>query len=165
MILQLKNSQGVFQPLDLFEDFEVKYNHQYQDYKEVSGNRIPYTNKFKIPLTPRNRSLCGVPFDATYPLAQSVDGRALYNDGTVAFSFVTDIERQVINVLEPYIEISIIDLISKAVSDLNKWKMSDLMSGITFNLNTDTWMFGDQTDLTDTDKFFLFSYMKIQFYL
>jgi hypothetical protein len=158
MVVQIKNNLGVFEPLDIFEDFEIRYNHQYDDYNEVGGKRIPYTNKFKIPLTDRNRYLCGIPFDATYPLFHSVAGRMLYSSGTVAFNFIADIEKQTINVLEPYIEISIIDLISKALSDLSKWKMSDLMAGNTFNISTDTWMFGTQADLTTSERYFLFPY-------
>ena len=158
MVVQIKNSLGVFEPLDIFEDFEIRYNHQYEDYNGIAGKRIPYTNKFKIPLTDRNRYLCGIPFDAAYPLFHSVAGRMLYSSGVVAFNFIADIERQMINVLEPYIEISIIDLISKALADLSKWKMSDLMSGNTFNMSTDTWMFGTQADLTTAERYFLFPY-------
>lgn len=159
MILEIKNSLGVFEPLDLFEDFEIKYNHQYEDYDTIGGNKIPYTNKFKIPQTKRNRNLCGVPFDVTYPAAQSLDGRASYSDGSVAFYFITDIERQVVNVLEPYIEISIIDLISKAISDLNKFKMSELMANVEFDLGKDNYVFGDQAGLTTDDKYFLFPFI------
>ena len=96
MIMQLKNTLGVYRPLDVFEDFKIDYNHQYEDYKEIGGKRMPYTSSFKIPLTSNNRDLCGVPFDATYPLSHSVDGRMLYNDLTVAFYFIADIEGQTI---------------------------------------------------------------------
>lgn len=154
MRLDLKNELGVYKPLDLFEDFEIKYNHQYLDYKSVSGNKIPYTNKFKIPLTDRNRSLCTVIFDATYPKKYSIDGRAVYNSGEVAFYFVADIEGQTINVLEPYIEISIIDRISKAIKNMNKYKMSDLMSTESFNLDDD--FVYSTPDLLAPEKSFLF---------
>ena len=151
MIMQLKTeiTEGVFvyRPLDVFEDFEILYNHQYEDYKTLGGKNIPYTSKFKIPLTQNNRDLCTIPFDASYPLSHSVDGRMLYTDGTVAFSFICDIEGQTINVLQPYIDISIIDIISKAISDLSKWKMSDLYEGETINLTTDSWFFGLADDL------------------
>jgi len=147
MIMQLKNTLGVYRPLDVFEDFKIDYNHQYEDYKEIGSKRMPYTSSFKIPLTSNNRDLCGVPFDATYPLSHSVDGRMLYNDLTVAFYFIADIEGQTINVLQPYIQISIIDKISKAISDLSKWKMSDLFAGETINFTTDSWFFGSTASL------------------
>lgn len=153
MIMQLKNVLGVYQPLDLFEDFEIKYNHQYEDYKTIEGRAIPYTGKFKLPTTQNNRYLTGVLFDATYPTTHSVDGRMLYNDQTVAFYFIADIEGQKINTLQPYIEVSIIDVISKAISDLSKYKMSDLFLGETINFTTDSWFFGLQSDLTASQSF------------
>lgn len=159
MIITLKNSGGNFLPLDVFEDFEIKYNHQYEDYSSVGGKRIPYTNKFKIPTSTNNRNLCGLPFDLAYPTQQSVEGKMLYEDGTLAFEFIADIEGQTVNVLQPYIEISIIDKISKAISDMSKWKLSDMMAGNTFNMRSDSWMFGDQTALTDPEKYFLFTYL------
>jgi len=158
MIITLKNARGIYIPLDTFEDFEIKYNHQYEDYSTIGGRKIPYSNKFKIPTTNRNRNLCTIPFDLAYPLQKDIDGRMLYEDGTLAFEFVAQTDGQTINVLEPYIEISIIDKISKAIQDLSIHKMSDLMGGNTFNISTDTWMFGDQSGLTDAKKFYLFSY-------
>lgn len=147
MIMQLKDSLGVFRPLDVFDDFEIKYNHQYEDYKTIGGKIMPYTDSFKVPLTPNNRELTGVIFDATYPNKYKVDGRMLYNDLTVAFYFVADILGQTINTLQPYIEISIIDRISKAISDLSKYKMSDLFANETINFTTDSWFFGNSNAL------------------
>lgn len=158
MIITLKNSLGVYKPLDIFDDFEVNYNHQYEDYTEVGAKRIPYTNKFKIPTTTNNRNLCGLPFDLTYPLAYSVEGRMLYADGSLAFEFIADIEGQRTNVLQPYIEISIIDKISKALLDLSQYKMSDLMEGIYVNLKNDAWVFGNQDLLDEINKVFVFPY-------
>ena len=165
MKLELINEQGVYMPLDLFDDFEIMYNHQFESYKEIGSNSMPYTSKFKIPLNDNNRNVCGVHFDATYPSRQSIDGRALYNDGTVAFYFIADIESQVINVLQPYIEISIIDKISKALSDLAKFKMSDLLKGNKFSLKDETWMFDTKYGIDaghptpHPDRFYLFPYI------
>lgn len=158
MIIMLKNTGGQYRPLDVFEDFSIFYNHQYEDYKGVGGKLMPYTNKFKIPTTPNNRDLCGLPFDLAYPTRTSIEGQCLYSDGTLAFEFIADIEGQTVNVLQPYISLTIIDKISKAISELSKWKMSDMMSGNTFNFATDTWMYGDQSGLTDPEKYFLFAY-------
>ena len=175
MILEIKReiSTGVFEhrPLDLFEDFKIKYNHQYENYKTIGGKNIPYTNKFKVPLTLNNRTLLGIPNDLAYPVYEVINGkiqpfkgRAIYNDGSIAFEFFADIEGQVVNVLEPYIEVSIIDVISKALSDLGKWKMSDLMKEVGTTRRyvdtvTDTWIYGSgyETD-TNLEHMFVFPY-------
>jgi hypothetical protein len=158
MNIEIKNSLGVYKPLDLYDDFRIEYNHQYEDYKDIGAKKIPYTNKFKIPLTPNNRDLCGVPFDASPPLFHSVDGKVTYTDGSLAFAMIMDIDGQTINVLEPYIEVSIIDLVSKAISDFKKWKMSDLLANNTFNIRDDDWVFGTVDDLDNLDKFYSFPY-------
>lgn len=143
-----------YEPLDVFDDFQIKYNHQYEDYKEVGGKRIPYTNKFKVPLTDRNRKLCGIPFDATYPLFRSTKAQVLKHDGELSFTATAEINRSVINVLAPYIELSITDKISKALSDLSVFKMSDLLAGDSFNLR-DSSVYGNQNE---TSKPYVFPY-------
>ena len=169
MILQLKieTSPGVFRykPLDVFEDFEVTYNHQFEDYKSLSGRKIPYTNKFKIPTTENNRILCGLPIDANYPTSRDIDGKMYYSNGLIAFDFIATIEGQEIDTLQPYIEISIIDIISNALKELNKWKMSDFFADANnpqrryLDLSTDTWVYGED-NLTNTslDEMFTFPF-------
>lgn len=169
MILQLKIETKpevyIHKPLDMFEDFEVKYNHQFEDYNSLSGRKIPYTNKFKIPTTKNNRLLCGLPIDANYPVSREVDGRMYYSNGLIAFDFVATIEGQQIHTLQPYIEISIMDVISKALADLSKWKMSDLFEEESkpdrryIDLDVDTWVYGDDyQNNNDVDKMLVFPY-------
>ena len=169
MILQLKTetSPGVFiyKPLDVFEDFEVTYNHQFEDYKTLAGRKIPYTNKFKIPTTPNNRVLCGLPIDANYPVSRDVDGKMYYSNGLIAFDFICTIEGQQIDTLQPYIEISVIDIISNALKELNKWKMSDLFADANntqrryIDLTTDTWVYGTGNDTNvSLDEMFTFPF-------
>tara|TARA_R110000737_G_scaffold74442_2_gene103526 strand:+ start:3266 stop:6724 length:3459 start_codon:yes stop_codon:yes gene_type:complete len=169
MILQLKTetSPGVFiyKPLDVFEDFEVTYNHQFEDYSTLSGRKIPYSNKFKIPTTPNNRVLCGLPVDANYPVSRDVDGKMYYSNGLIAFDFICSIEGQQIDTLQPYIEISVIDIISHALKELGKWKMSDFFADVNntqrryVDLTTDTWVYGSG-NLTNTtlDEMFTFPF-------
>ena len=169
MILQLKTetSPGVFiyKPLDVFEDFEVTYNHQFEDYSTLSGRKIPYSNKFKIPTTPNNRVLCGLPVDANYPVSRDVDGKMYYSNGLIAFDFICSIEGQQIDTLQPYIEISVIDIISNALKELGKWKMSDFFADANntqrryVDLTTDTWVYGS-ANLTNTslDEMFTFPF-------
>ena len=169
MILQLKTetSPGVFRykTLDVFEDFEVTYNHQFEDYKSIAGRKIPYTNKFKIPTTPNNRILCGLPIDADYPVNRDIDGKMFYSNGLIAFDFIATIEGQEIDTLQPYIEISIIDIISKALKQLKKYKMSDLFADPNntqrryVDLSTDTWVYGED-NLTNVslDEMFTFPF-------
>jgi hypothetical protein len=169
MILQLKTetSPGVFiyKPLDVFEDFEVTYNHQFEDYKSLAGRKIPYTNKFKIPTTPNNRVLCGLPIDANYPVSRDVDGKMFYSNGLIAFDFIASIEGQQIDVLQPYIEISVIDIISNALKELNKWKMSDFFEDVNntqrryVDLNTDVFVYGanNSTNMS-LDEMFTFPF-------
>ena len=169
MILQLKKetSPGVFvyKPLDVFEDFEVTYNHQFEDYKSLAGRKIPYTNKFKIPTTPNNRILCGLPIDANYPVSRDVDGKMFYSNGLIAFDFIASIEGQQIGVLQPYIEISVIDIISNALKELNKWKMSDFFEDANntqrryVDLTNDTWIYGASNSTnTSLDEMFTFPF-------
>lgn len=158
MIIQIKNTQGVYKPLDVFDDFDINYNHQYEDYNSIGGKKIPYTNNFKIPTTPNNRVLCGMPFDATYPASIKLDGRAMYTNGSVAFNFIATIESQVMNVLQPYIELSIIDLISKAINDLSKTKMSELVGDETFNLKNDYWMFSPLESIGTEERYWCFPF-------
>ena len=169
MILQLKTetSPGVFiyKPLDVFEDFEVTYNHQFEDYKSLAGRKIPYTNKFKIPTTPNNRVLCGLPIDANYPVSRDVDGKMFYSNGLIAFDFIASIEGQQIDVLQPYIEISVIDIISNALKELNKWKMSDFFADVNntqrryVDLTTDVFVYGanNSTNMS-LDEMFTFPF-------
>tara|TARA_R110000822_G_scaffold91697_2_gene211266 strand:+ start:6438 stop:9428 length:2991 start_codon:yes stop_codon:yes gene_type:complete len=169
MILQLKTetSPGVFtyKPLDVFEDFEVTYNHQFEDYTSLAGRKIPYTNKFKIPTTPNNRILCGLPIDASYPVSRDVDGKMYYSNGLIAFDFIASIEGQQIDTLQPYIEISVIDIISNALQELNKWKMSDFFADVNnpqrryVDLTTDTWVYGsDNLTNVSLDEMFTFPF-------
>ena len=169
MILQLKTetSPGVFiyKPLDVFEDFEVMYNHQFEDYKSLAGRKIPYTNKFKIPTTPNNRVLCGLPIDANYPVSRDVDGKMFYSNGLIAFDFIASIEGQQIDVLQPYIEISVIDIISNALKELGKWKMSDFFADVNntqrryVDLTTDVFVYGaNNSTNTSLDEMFTFPF-------
>lgn len=169
MILQLKTetSPGVYiyKPLDVFEDFEVTYNHQFEDYKSLAGRKIPYTNKFKIPTTPNNRVLCGLPIDANYPVSRDVDGKMFYSNGLIAFDFIASIEGQQMDVLQPYIEISVIDIISNALKELNKWKMSDFFADVNnpqrryVDLTTDTFVYGAYNSTnTSLDEMFTFPF-------
>ena len=169
MILQLKTetSPGVFRykPLDVFKDFEVTYNHQFEDYKSLAGRKIPYTSKFKIPTTPNNRILCGLPIDANYPVSRDVDGKMFYSNGLIAFDFIATIEGQEIDTLQPYIEISIIDIISNALKELNKWKMSDFFADANntqrryVDLETDTWVYGaNNSTNVSLDEMFTFPF-------
>lgn len=169
MILQLKTetSPGVFtyKPLDVFEDFEVAYNHQFEDYKSLAGRKIPYTNKFKIPTTPNNRILCGLPIDANYPVSRDVDGKMYYSNGLIAFDFIANIEGQEINTLQPYIEISVTDIISNALKELNKWRMSDFFEDANntqrryVDLTTDVFVYGaNNSTNTSLDEMFTFPF-------
>ena len=169
MILQLKTetSPGVFtyKPLDVFEDFEVTYNHQFEDYKSLSGRKIPYTNKFKIPTTPNNRILCGLPIDANYPVSRDVDGKMYYSNGLIAFDFIASIEGQQMDTLQPYIEISVIDIISNALKELGKWKMSDFFADVNntqrryVDLTTNTWVYGSGlSNNVSLDEMFTFPF-------
>lgn len=166
MILQLKieTSPGVYtyKPLDVFDDFEVTYNHQFEDYRSLSGRKIPYSTKFKIPTTPNNRVLCGIPIDGNYPASRDVDGKMYYSSGLLAFNFIASIEGQVIGQLQPYIEISIIDIISKALADLGKWKMSEFFDEEGkdrryIDLHSDAYVFG-QSNNTSIDEMVLFPF-------
>lgn len=162
MIMTLKTREEgstTYLPLDTFEDFEVKYNHQFEDYSTIGGRTMPYTSSFKIPTTENNRLLTTVDNDLAFPINKKADGRMLYNDGTVAFEFIADIDGHVTNVLQPYIKISIVDKISYAISEMRKWKLSDMMGSQTFKLGVNTWPFGDQTVLDTIDKYWLFVYL------
>ena len=130
MILEVYNTQlDIYEPLDIYEDFKVEYNHQYEDYKNLTGKKLPYTSKFKIPLTNQNRRLCGVPFDLTYPKAYNIQGRVSDNDGSVVFYCRYEIDSQTTNILEPYLEITVIDALSDAITKLGKTYFDEILTG------------------------------------
>ena len=88
--------------LDVFDDFEIKYHHAFNDYKTIGGRKTPYTDSFKLPLTDRNRRLLGIPFDLSYPKGYEIEGYIADNDGNEVSKCVYEITEVTINTLEPY---------------------------------------------------------------
>jgi len=149
MILRMKETpSGTLVPLDVFDDFKVSYNHAFEDSKSLSGKKIPYTSSFKIPLTDRNRALCGIPFDITFPRSYEVEGDVVTDEGELMFTAIYEIQSIRVNVLQPYISINMIDHLSYAIRELGKTDLSELMTGegTTFQLDNE-WLYNAPNDV------------------
>lgn len=134
MQILVENQLGNYVPLDLFKDFEIKYNHDIYDYKEFGGRKMPYTEKFKVPMTLSNRERLGVDFDLTYPTSYELNGKVLFSDDSLAFNCKVYVLGSSINTLEPYIELQIIDKITESMNKLKSVKLSEMYKDDDINI-------------------------------
>ena len=130
--LEISRDNTNYYKLDLFPDPELEYNLDFYDNLEIDKVRLPFSSSLKIPLTTANQDATRFNYN---PLTSDKDDfpkTDFFFEITVLGSSNTIIQGMLnvksieYNSNEPYIEVDLIDFISKYINDLKDTELYTL---------------------------------------
>lgn len=130
--LEISTDNSTFYSLDLFPDQQLEYDLDFYDNLNVNSVKIPFLTSIKIPLTELNQTANRFGYN---PLTSDKDDfpKEDYFFKLTTLGTTNTIIRGILNVTaieynsdEPYIDVSLIDFISKFINDLKDVSLSTL---------------------------------------
>ena len=138
--LEISADNNTFTSVDLFADSELEYNVDFYDNLDVDSIKLPFFTTLKIPLTSGNKTTFGYT-----PITSDKDDfpKDDYYFKITAFGTSNTIIRGMLNITsieynsnEPYIDVTLIDFISKYVNDLKDVSLSELYNSTNASYKT-----------------------------
>ena len=130
--LEISTDNTTFYSVDLFPDSELEYSVDFYDNLDVDSVKLPFFTTLKIPLTDLNKTANRFGYD---PFTSDKDDfpKGDYFFKLTAFGTSNTVIRGMLNVTsieynsdEPYIDVKMIDFISKFINDLKDVSLSTL---------------------------------------
>ena len=130
--LEISTDNTTFYSVDLFPDSELEYSVDFYDNLDVDSVKLPFFTTLKIPLTDLNKTANRFGYD---PFTSDKDDfpKGDYFFKLTTFGTTNTVIRGMLNVTsieynsnEPYIDVKMIDFISKFINDLKDVSLSTL---------------------------------------
>ena len=130
--LEISTDNTTFYSVDLFPDSELEYSVDFYDNLNVDSVKLPFFTTLKIPLTDLNKNANRFGYD---PFTSDKDDfpKGDYFFKLTTFGTTNTVIRCMLNVTsieynsnEPYIDVKMIDFISKFINDLKDVSLSTL---------------------------------------
>ena len=130
--LEISTDNNTFYSVDLFPDSELEYSVDFYDNLDVDSVKLPFFTTLKIPLTDLNKTANRFGYD---PFTSDKDDfpKGDYFFKLTTFGTSNTVIRGMLNVTsieynsnEPYIDVKMIDFISKFINDLKDVSLSTL---------------------------------------
>jgi hypothetical protein len=130
--LEISTDNNTFYSVDLFSDSELEYSIDFYDNLNVDSVKLPFFTTLKIPLTDLNKTANRFGYD---PFTSDKDDfpKGDYFFKLTTFGSTNTVIRGMLNVTaieynsnEPYIDVKLVDFISKFINDLKDVSLSTL---------------------------------------
>ena len=138
--LEISADNSTFTTVDLFPDSELEYNVDFYDNLDVGSIKLPFFTTLKIPLTSGNRTTFGYT-----PITSDKDDfpKDDYYFKITAFGTSNTVIQGMLNVTaieynsdESYIDVTLVDFISKYINDLKDISLSTLYNATNASYKT-----------------------------
>lgn len=139
--LEISTDNSTFTAVDLFNDSELEYNIDFYDNLDIGNIKLPFSTDLKVPLTTSNITTFG--YNPATSDKNDFPKQEYFFRITAFGTSSNTIIRGMLNVTaiehnsnEPYIDVSLIDFISKYINDLKDVSLSTLYNSTNSSYKT-----------------------------
>ena len=128
--LEISSNNTTFTNVDLFPDSELEYNVDFYDNLDVGSIKLPFFTTLKIPLTSGNRTTFGyTPITSDkddFPKDDYYFKITAFGTSNTVISGILNVTAIEYNSDQSYIDVTLVDFISKYINDLKNVSLSTL---------------------------------------
>jgi len=138
--LEISTNNTTFTAVDLFPDSELEYNVDFYDNLDVGSIKLPFFTTLKIPLTSSNKTTFGyTPITSDkddFPKDDYYFKITAFGASNTVISGMLNVKAIEYNSDEPYIDVTLVDFVSKYINELKDISLSRLYNATNPNYKT-----------------------------